>query len=341
MKIISIVNQKGGCGKTITSVNLAAALSNRGHKTLLIDLDPQAHATFSVGAKSAYTITDIFEASMNGKVAHQDIAQIALSENLSFIPSSIGLTSIEQTLAGKNNRFKVLSCALASVTEKFEYCVLDCPPNLGIITLNALTASNYSVVPMGLCDFSLRGVEILKNILVMLKDHMGSAPASFYLLNQVDNRSRYAKEFITRVQKQLGNMLLNTQIRTNIHLREAAANGKSIFDYHPESRGAQDFLEMAQEIEGLTKSTSWAPLFFRSNDVEDVYVVGDFNNWQKEQNYRMKKIGDGLWSVNLPLQKGQQYRYKIVAGENWIADPSNKACEKDPFGGINSLLRVD
>jgi len=341
MKIISVVNQKGGCGKTITAVNLAAALARHNNKTLLIDLDPQAHATFSLGAQNMHTITDIIETAASGKINPQDIICKALSEYLYFIPSSIGLTSVERTLAGKNNRFKILSLALQAVENSFDYCIIDCPPNLGVITLNALTASQYSIIPVSICDFSLRGVEILKNIMVMLKDHQGSAPAAFYLLNQVDNRSRYAKEFITRIQAQFGNMLFSTQIRSNIHLREAAANSKNIFDYNPLSRGAQDFDNLAKEVKTVSQEHTWAPLFFKGNGTKDVYVVGDFNNWQKEQNYRMKKVGADLWALNLPLQKGTQYRYKLVTGDTWIADPTNKNTEKDPFGGINSLIKID
>jgi len=339
MKIISVVNQKGGCGKTVTAVNLAAALAKRNHKVLLIDLDGQAHATYALGAKSNTTITDLLELAVENKITSKNVNALRIAENFYLIPSSIGLTSLEQKLNAKSNRLKMLSAVLAAFGESFEYCIIDCAPNLSIVTLNALAASKYSIVPVGICDFSLRGTEILKNILIMLKEYTGQAPTPFYLLSQVDNRSRYARDFIDRVRGRLGTMLFNTAIRTNISLREAAFAGKSIFAHSPEARGAEDFTALAVEVEQMTRDTTWSTLFYKGQSLNSVYVAGDFNNWQKDENYRLKKVGDEIWAINLPLQKGR-YRYKFVANDNWVTDPLNTLAEKDPFGGTNSLLDV-
>jgi hypothetical protein len=135
-------------------------------------------------------------------------------------------------------------------------------------------------------------------------------------------------------------MLLSTPIRTNVSLREAAFAGKNIFEHNPQARGAEDFTTLAIEIEQITRDTAWSTLFYKGQGLSSVYVAGDFNNWQKDESYRLKRVGDEIWAINLPLQKGR-YRYKFVANDNWVTDPLNALVEKDPFGGTNSLLDIE
>lgn len=337
MNIISVLNQKGGCGKTITAVNLAAALSKKNHSVLLLDLDPQGHATFSLGAHPANTLTDIFEKFIQGQTIVPDEMFITIAKDFSLIGSSIGLASLEHKLSSHPDKLRVLTAFSKACLSGFEYVVVDCPPNLGLLTLNSLVASKYALIPLMACDFSLNGVEILKNILIMVKEFSGSAPAPFFLLNQVDNRSNFSRQFGEKITKQLGKLLLSSKIRTNIHLREAASKGKNIFDYMPKSRGAEDFMNLANEIEGLTAQGGWVPLFVKAKDLNEVFVVGDFNNWQVTDTYKLHRVGSDIWSINLFLGKGT-YRYKFVAQDRWFTDPYNKLAENDQFGGKNSLL---
>ncbi|MBU1810693.1 MAG: AAA family ATPase [Candidatus Omnitrophica bacterium] len=347
MKVISVVNQKGGCGKTITAVNLSAGLAKKGNKVLLIDLDPQAHASFSLRntlgstseEKNNFTITDLLEKSCQDQKLPEGTICTPVSDNFYLIPSAIGLTSIEHKLAQREDKLQVLSSLLKKLHLDFDYCILDCPPNLGIITLNALWASKYSLIPLNTCDFSLKGVEMLKNILVMLKEFKTDVPTPFYLLSQVDKRSKFVKDFTERVKNQLGTLLLDITIRTNIHLKEAAGGGKDIFEYKSDSRGAQDFTALADKIQKLTTQNLWAPLFLKGKDLSEVYVAGNFNNWQKEERYKLRKMGE-IWSINLSLEKGK-YCYKFLTGDTWLTDPHNKLAENDSFGGKNSLLLVD
>lgn len=340
MKVLSIVNQKGGCGKTIISVNLAAALSRKQKKTLLIDLDPQAHASFSLQKRSPITITDVLEGfSPEKNYSPQDFT-VTVAENFYLLSSTIGLASLDHKMGLRKDRLHVLSGFLKAIAMYFDYVILDCPPNLGLLTLNALEASNYSVIPINICEFSLKGVEILKDIFVMLKEFEGRTPTPFYILTQVDTRSKFARDFLERAEKQFSNMLLKTKIRLNIHLRAAAFDGKNIFEYKPDSRGAEDFTLLADEINNLTGQTTWASLFLRGKNLEEVYVIGDFTNWQKQDKYKLNRTSEDLWSINLPLEKGN-YRYKFLSGESWLPDPYNKIKERDPFGGINSVLVVE
>ncbi|MDD5583436.1 MAG: AAA family ATPase [Candidatus Omnitrophica bacterium] len=340
MKIISIVNQKGGCGKTITAVNCAAALHKKGYKVLLVDCDPQAHATFSLRKESRVYITDILEAIAGNQELPSEGLLTQVADNFYLVPSRIGLASLEHKLSVRDDKLQILSSFLSKVSANFDYCLLDCPPNLGVLTLNALEASRYSLVPLMACDFSLRGIEILKDILIMLKEYKGSHPIPFYLLTQVDKRYNFSKEFSEKVKKQLGNLLLKSTIRINISLREAASAGKTIFEYKADSRGAEDFLALATELEKITSQSKWTSLFLRGDKFSEVYLVGDFNNWKRDERYRLNKVGEDIWSINVPLETGK-YRYKFVAGDSWFNDPHNALAEDDAFGGKNSLLVIE
>jgi chromosome partitioning protein len=337
MKVISILNQKGGCGKTITAVNLAAGLSRLGQKVLLIDFDPQGHATFALGANAELTIADILEATSAGKTVDQDKICVPISENLSLIPSSIGLASLEHQLSSHSDKLKILSSFTKKYLLSYDYVIIDCPPNLGVLTLNALVASSYALIPLMTCDFSLRGMEILKNILIMVKEFNSSSPTPFFFLNQVDKRSRFTQDFIERTKKKLDRLLLKTTIRTNIHLREAAANGKHIFDYKPKSRGAEDFTNLTEEVHKTTSKNTWKSLFLKGKNYNEVYVVGDFNDWKKTDDYKLNQVGADIWSINILVDKGT-YRYKFVTDKVWFPDPYNRLTENDHFGGRNSLI---
>lgn len=341
MITISSLNQKGGCGKTTTAVNLAAGLSRQGFEVLLIDLDPQAHASFSLSQTSGVTINRILKSIIDGDFvpAEDDSLYVPVADNFMFIPSHIDLVSVENSILNMDDRMNILKKYVASVEKRFDYCVIDCPPNLGMLTLNAVSASSQAIIPITLCDFSLNGLNLIKNLLVILKEKTGRAPAPFYLLNQVDTRSNHAREFIEKAESRLGTLLLNTRIRNNIHLREAVSCGKHIFDHKPHSNGAEDFEKLALEISNINGRANWIPLFLRMKNLDELFVVGDFNDWQKNDNFRLHQGSEELWSCNIPLEKGR-YRYKFVSGDRWFKDPHNQMAEDDSLGGVNSVLVV-
>jgi len=339
MKVISLVNQKGGCGKTTTAVNLSYALAQNSQRVLLVDLDPQAHATFSLGVTPSLTITDLLEHVIDGQPINPNEFFIARRDNLSVVPSSIGLSALENTLSGQHNKLEILTKLLLNIDSHFDYCIIDCPPNLGILTLNALVASSYAIVPVGICELSLKGVDNLSNILSILYEHRKNTPYVLYLMTQLDRRFKYTQNFLEKTQGQFKDKLLSTMIRTNIHLREAAALGKSIFEYRRDSRGAKDYAQLAEELEAIMKKASLIEINFKGKSLNEVYVVGEFNDWQKHKDYKLKKVDNETWSITLPLKKGT-YRYKFVVDDSWINDPGNSLQENDAFGGKNSILFV-
>jgi len=339
MKIISLVNQKGGCGKTTTAVNLSYALASKNYKVLLIDLDPQAHATFSLGINPTLTIADLFENIINNRSFDLNGFLILRKDNLFVLGSSIGLSAMEEVLAHRQDKLEILLKLFSQLKMNFDYCLIDCPPNLGILTLNALLVSSQSIVPMGICEYSLKGVENLSNILGILANFRGKLPSIFYLITQLDKRYKFSEVFLKRVKENLGNQLLSTMIRTNIHLREAASFGKSIFEYKKDSRGSEDYKKLAEEIENITKNASWVQFIFKAQDINEVYIAGEFNDWRKDQGYKLKRLNLNTWFINLPLKKGK-YRYKLLADGKWLKDPTNNLEEDDTFGGKNSILLV-
>lgn len=339
MKVISVANQKGGCGKTTTAVNLSWGLSQKGYRVLLIDLDPQAHATYALGISPDNTTADVFEKIMNNEEINLLEFIKQRSDSLFVLGSSIGLSAVEQTCNQRQDKLEILSRFIEKCNPSYDYCIIDCPPNLGVLTLNAFAASNSTIVPITACDLALRGVEHLTNIMGMLGDFQNKMPSLFYVITQYDRRYTFSKEFLKKAKDLFGKQLLLSIIRTNIHLRQATANGDSIFEFKKDSRGAQDYSHFANEIEKLTQNMSWVQFFVKDNKHNDIFVVGEFNKWQKQEKYRLKKLNESTWFLTVPLKKGT-YRYKFMIDENWACDPNNQMVEDDSYGGKNSILLV-
>lgn len=336
MEIISVTNQKGGCGKTTTAVNLAHALAKRGQRVLLLDLDPQAHTTFSLGLNPELTAADLFERLLSNSPVNLNDFVVSRLDNLFVLGSSMGLSAVEQTLA-QQNKLDILKGVLSDA--KFDYAIIDCPPNLGALTLTAMMAANYTIVPIGICELSLKGAENLTQIKNMLFEHRQKVLSVFYLITQLDRRLRFSESFLEKVRPQLGKSLLATMIRTNIHLREATAQGKTIYEYKSDARGAHDYQQLAEEISQAAQQKTLIQLYLKGKAYSEVYLTGEFNAWQKDPRHRLSKLSADTWGITLPFKKGT-YRYKFIADDNWINDPENPLEESDAFGGKNSILFV-
>ncbi|MEC7064019.1 MAG: ParA family protein [Bacteroidota bacterium] len=247
-KIISVANQKGGVGKTTTTVNLAASLGVLEKKVLLIDADPQANATSSLGLNN-----DDFEINIYQVFEHiGDIKKSIIktnSPNLFIIPSHIDLVAVEIELVDKPNREMMLKNALSKVSDEFDYILIDCPPSLGLITLNALSASNSIIIPIQCEYFALEGLgKLLNTIKSIQKIHNNLLEIEGMLLTMYDSRLRLSKQVVEEVKKHFYNMVFNTIISRNVRLGEAPSYGETIINYDASSKGANNYLKFAEEL---------------------------------------------------------------------------------------------
>ncbi len=247
-KIISVANQKGGVGKTTTTVNLAASLGALEKKVLLVDADPQANATSSLGLNN-----DDFEINIYQVFEHiGDIKKSIIktnSPNLFIIPSHIDLVAVEIELVDKPNREMMLKNALSKVSDEFDYILIDCPPSLGLITLNALSASNSIIIPIQCEYFALEGLgKLLNTIKSIQKIHNNLLEIEGMLLTMYDSRLRLSKQVVEEVKKHFYNMVFNTIISRNVRLGEAPSYGETIINYDASSKGANNYLKFAEEL---------------------------------------------------------------------------------------------
>jgi chromosome partitioning protein len=348
MKIISVANQKGGCGKTTLSVNVAAALARLGSETLLIDLDPQAHATFAMGynekSSERKTSYDIFRAHFDNIEVPSEELVISERKKLSFIPANMMLSAAEINLGGINGAASILHKTLNNgYFSQYDYVIIDSPPSFGFLTLNAMYAADMVVVPMDLSYFSFNGINSVYRVSNLLNVETGRAPAIFFVLNIFDSRSKFAKELDAEASNKIGDYLLPTKVRSSVRLREAAKLGKTIFEHDPKSNAALDFYNLTSDIltaENKKIDTTIREFNLNAPEAGSVYVLGEFNDWQKTESSRLTKMESGNWSGHFTLSKGT-YRYKFLVDERWINDPENPQVEENVFGSVDSVLEVE
>jgi chromosome partitioning protein len=247
-KVISIANQKGGVGKTTTAVNLGACLAYIGKKILLVDIDPQGNATSGVGIDKADVDQCIYDVLVDDLEASQ-VIKPTLVENLYSIPATIQLAGAEIELVPTISREVRLKRALEKVKDEFDYIIIDCPPSLGLLTLNALTASDSVLIPVQCEYYALEGLSQLLNTVRLVQKHLNNhLKVEGVLLTMLDARTNLGIQVIEEVKKYFQDKVYKTIIPRNVRLSEAPSHGEPIIIYDPKSRGAEVYLDLAKEV---------------------------------------------------------------------------------------------
>jgi len=245
MQIIALINQKGGVGKTTSTVNIGAGLTKLNKKVLLIDLDPQAHLTYSLGIPAHELDKSIYEL-IKGEVAWGEI--LIERNELKIIPSSLGLSGAEVEFSKIAGREFLLKETLREL-KGFDYVLIDSPPSLGLLTLNALTTAQEVYIPLQVEFLALQGLsKLLETIEIVKKRLNKNLEITGIIATRFDGRKNLNKEVVEKIKDYFGDKLFKTFIRDNISLAEAPSFGKTIFEYKPKSHGAKDYLNLSKEI---------------------------------------------------------------------------------------------
>ena len=363
MRIISIANQKGGCGKTTTAINLAAALCKNGKRTLLIDLDPQSHASLGLNFENQDSMYNVISKLTPRKLEIIDIIK-EVEPGFDVVPSNILVGTLEQELADEIGREVKLLDILSGIKANYDYILIDCPPSLGFLTINAIRASEEVIIPVETSRFSMHGVDHLLDIVNLIRDRLNHPVEYKILLTMFDSRLRHSFSMLSQIRERFSDVFFGTIVHINVKLKESVVMGQSVITYDKYCRGAKDYFSLAKElisalvveedapIEKLRPMTKKMQEIVRSEadtllatsfslsapEARSVYVTGSFNDWSLDESCRMRQE-NGKWIVNLQLKPGV-YKYQFIVDGRWREDPSNSKQERNSFGDINSLLEV-
>jgi len=379
MRAITIFNHKGGCGKTTTAINLAAALAGDKRRVLLVDLDPQAHSTVGCGIREdevELSTWDVLKRVGEGgpPLGLADIAW-EVFEGFYLAPASAGLATLEQSLAGTDGRELRLKRLIHEMPKTYDFLLIDCGPGLGLLVTNALMAATEVVIPVDLGFFSLHGLGRTLKTVEMIAERTGHKPAVHVLPTMYDTRARTMRRTLAVLRERYEQKVLDTVIRFNVDLREAAAMGSPIAEFKPEARGHQDYRALAEEVlagglhaayeAAATEEIETARREEAAVDrkVEAVYgailidhgvrfvclapgakrvqVAGDFNQWNAAAgDSEMEPAQEpGVWRREFRLPPGR-YAYRLIIDGRWCSDPANPYVESNPYGELNSVVEV-
>ncbi|MEM1107659.1 MAG: AAA family ATPase [Planctomycetota bacterium] len=247
MRTIAIINQKGGCGKTTTSINLAAVLALQGHRTLLVDMDPQSHCALGLAVPDTQierSTADLLRHGLDGSMSVADVTW-QISRGLDLAPSSMDLAAMEQQLAAAPDKDRRLVQVLSTVQDKYDFCIIDCPPSIGLLTFNALRAADEVLIPVETGYFAMQGSVRQEQTIDMLVRRVGHKVRFRVLPTMYDVRTKLAREILGELKKHFAERVLPLVINFNSKLKEAASFGQPITEYDAASRGMQDFEALA------------------------------------------------------------------------------------------------
>lgn len=357
MRIVSIANQKGGCGKTTSAINLSACLAHKGRKVLLIDMDPQGHSAIGLNInidELKKTVLNTLCNSNDAKVVLNDVT-IKVDDNFDIAPSNISLSTFEQHLSMVQGRETKLKEAIDGLYQIYDYIIIDCPPSLGLLTFNSLIASTEVIVPIEMSLFSLHGTSRLLEIVTLVREKTGHEIRIKVIPTMYDKRTRISKEVLQDIKNHFKDSMFRTVVNTNVKLKEAASFGRSIVDYDRKAKGFSDYMALAKEVIaeekvlgiGLVKQTKPFPLpnmverqfFYHAPKANRVKIVGTFNHWKPSEESLMERKKDGTWSKRIYLAPGT-YQYRFLIDDVWVEDQNNFYQVDNAFGGKNSVVEI-
>ena len=364
MRVIAIANQKGGCGKTTTAINLASALAVNGKRVLLIDVDPQAHASLGLNIDAQGSLYNVISQITPRRLTLDSIIR-RVEDQYDIVPSNILVGTLEQELSDEIGRELKLTEIIKPLESKYDYILMDCPPSLGFLTVNAIRASQEIIIPVETSRFSMQGVDRLLDIVNLIKDRLNHPVECKILITMFDSRLRHSFSMLDKLKEKFGAMILGTIVHVNVKLKESAVMGETVIKYDKYCRGSKDYFSLAKELiaaenqeKGVelkaeptlsprmrdlikTESKEFLETIFvlDAPTAKSVYITGSFNDWSLDESCRMQMEDGGLWKVQLPLQAGV-HKYQFIIDGRWQEDPSNPMQERNSFGDINSLIEV-
>jgi len=344
MRVLSIANQKGGCGKTTTAINLSSVLASCGKKILLLDLDPQAHASYGLGVNSQNLDKTLYNTLTDNAEKRRTLSDVVIkvSPELDLAPSNILLSTLEQELKDKEDAVSKLHLVLAQTNSSYDYIIIDCPPSLGFLTFNALRASDEVMVPIEMSAFSLMGVSKLLGMLELIKVKISHTPRVKALATIFDKRTNFSNLMLEEIKRFFGDDIYRTVIRVNVDLKKAIYHRVPIDKFDKDAAGTQDYRALAQEMleeERRLSPYKDADFAIEAPAAQVVYLVGDFNGWRIDDSSRLLRTEDGRWKKRLALVPGR-YRYKFVVDGQWTVDAANQDRETNPFGSYDSVIHL-
>lgn len=361
MRVIAIANQKGGCGKTTTAINLASSLAIKGYKILVLDMDPQSHASYGLDIKTDQIERSIYNVFTTNDTKRKRLSEVILHlwENFDLAPGHILLSTIEQELRSEEDAISVIYKALDSLQTDYDFVIIDCPPSLGFLTFNALRAAHELLVPVQCCSLSLMGVGKLINMVELLQLKLQRSPRVKGLICMYDKRTNYAKKMLQEIKRYFKDNLYGAVIRVNVTLREAAERGMPVLKLNKYAAGAKDYLTLADEVVINSRKLFLDDFYKEAEDfmakmrdvlkvqtfsisapeAKDVYLVGDFNGWRANDSSRLEQMPYGIWEKKIALRPGN-YKYKFIVDGEWRQDPNNSRTITNNFGGVDSTLLV-
>lgn len=366
MRVVAVANQKGGCGKTTTSINLAASLAVLDKKTLLIDLDPQGHSACGLGIRQQdhpYSLYDLLSPQVFNKPALSEVL-CEPEPGLWVIPSYVNLSSLEEELVyipDKDKRLKELILKIRNEFPSIECIVLDCPPNLGVLTANALEACDEIIIPIEPSFFSLHGLAKISETLKEANVKRNQPIGIHALLTIFDSRTRFAQDVYEEVKKHFREKMFRTIIHESVLLKESAGAGQSIVRYCRDSEPARDYSHLA--VEYLERAWEralpqgrfgWEHVLYQHYGPRKVMagilfqvhckkarlveIAGDFNNWIPEPMIQ-REGEEGLWQKVIQMERGS-FRYKFIVDGEWQLDPYQPLQRMNSFGTYDSYVEI-